>query len=40
VEIGYNPHKPGRGSHYPLLCVVGSSSTGGGIGFAQEKIMA
>lgn len=22
VEIGYNPHKPGRGSHHPLLCVV------------------
>jgi hypothetical protein len=22
VEVGYNPHKPGRGSHHPLLCVV------------------
>lgn len=22
VAIGYNPHKPGRGSHHPLLCVV------------------
>lgn len=22
VEIGYNPHKPGRGSHHPLVCVV------------------
>ena len=22
VKIGYNPHKPGRGSHHPLLCVV------------------
>jgi hypothetical protein len=22
VEIGYNPHKPGQGSHHPLLCVV------------------
>ncbi len=20
--MGYNPHKPGRGSHHPLLCVV------------------
>lgn len=22
VARGYNPHKPGRGSHHPLLCVV------------------
>ncbi len=22
VAVGYNPHKPGRGSHHPLLCVV------------------
>ena len=22
VAKGYNPHKPGRGSHHPLLCVV------------------
>lgn len=22
VTRGYNPHKPGRGSHHPLLCVV------------------
>jgi hypothetical protein len=22
VEVGYNPHKPGRGSHHPLLCTV------------------
>ena len=22
VKVGYNPHKPGRGSHHPLLCVV------------------
>jgi hypothetical protein len=22
VEVGYNPHKLGRGSHHPLLCVV------------------
>ncbi len=23
VEVGYNPHKPGRGSHNPLVCSVG-----------------
>jgi hypothetical protein len=23
VEIGYNPTKPGRGSHHPLVCSVG-----------------
>jgi hypothetical protein len=23
VEVGYNPRKPGRGSHHPLLCSVG-----------------
>ena len=23
VEVGYNPTKPGRGSHHPLLCSVG-----------------
>src|SRR4030042_1298584 len=22
VEIGYNPQKPGRGSHHPLICTV------------------
>lgn len=22
VAVGYNPHKPGRGSHHPLLCMV------------------
>ncbi len=22
VEDGYNPHKPGRGSHHPLVCVI------------------
>jgi len=22
VEVGYNPHKPGRGSHHPLVCTV------------------
>ena len=22
MAVGYNPHKPGRGSHHPLLCVV------------------
>jgi len=22
VEVGYNPHKPGRGSHHPLICTV------------------
>ncbi len=22
VEVGYNPHKPGRGSHHPLVCSV------------------
>jgi hypothetical protein len=22
VARGYNPHKPGRGSHHPLLCIV------------------
>jgi len=22
IEVGNNPHKPGRGSHHPLLCVV------------------
>lgn len=22
VDVAYNPHKPGRGSHHPLLCVV------------------
>lgn len=22
VAIGYNPHKPGRGSHHPLVCVI------------------
>jgi len=22
VEVGYNPDKPGRGSHHPLLCEV------------------
>jgi hypothetical protein len=22
VACGFNPHKPGRGSHHPLLCVV------------------
>jgi hypothetical protein len=25
VAIGYNPHKPGRGSHHPLLCTVAGS---------------
>ncbi|MFQ6116251.1 MAG: hypothetical protein ACE5NG_19510 [bacterium] len=24
AERGYNPHKPGRRSHYPLLAFVGS----------------
>lgn len=22
VETGYNPHKPGRGSHHPLVCAI------------------
>ena len=22
VSIGYNPHKPGRGSHHPLVCAI------------------
>lgn len=22
VEVGFNPHKPGRGSHHPLICTI------------------
>ena len=25
VEVGYNPNKPGRGSHHPLVCSLGGS---------------
>lgn len=25
VAVGYNPHKPGRPSHHPLVCVIGGT---------------